>query len=277
MLNQSRGGQTFWTVGQFQKFGRRRGSHHIIWFFHWIVEKKIWNNLSKILLKTTQLYSTKAHCVLTCFENKWTIPDVRARTRAIIKFDKRWDEKPHRTVLASVLDSMVPLSLSAVNSHTFGCAVAHYSSYILACFTSRIRRDALHVDVNDVLPPNGAQIERLAEQYFGHLNSSMKTVSNGYGLEWVSKRRCKRHGGGGGGLWDTATTVAVQNADGLINRFLYLSGPSSNSRRAHTARAHKMVFNSRSFCVFLFSLSVKRKDKHDTAFSGLWEWIGRGD
>ena len=29
---------------------------------------------------------------------------------------------------------------------------------MLAYFMSRIRIDALHVDVNDVLPPNGAQI-----------------------------------------------------------------------------------------------------------------------
>jgi len=47
-------------------------------------------------------------------------------------FYKGRDEKLRRgkpTVLASVLDSMIPLSLSAMN-----------------------------VDVNDVLPPNGAQI-----------------------------------------------------------------------------------------------------------------------
>ncbi len=31
-------------------------------------------------------------------------------------------------------------------------------SFMLAYFMSRIRIDALHVDVNDVSPPNGAQI-----------------------------------------------------------------------------------------------------------------------
>ncbi len=33
-----------------------------------------------------------------------------------------------------------------------------YWSFMLAYFMSRIRIDVLHVDVNDVLPPNGAQI-----------------------------------------------------------------------------------------------------------------------
>ena len=33
-------------------------------------------------------------------------------------------KKPRRAVLASVLDEMIPLSLSVVNSHTFGCEVA---------------------------------------------------------------------------------------------------------------------------------------------------------
>ncbi len=73
-------------------------------------------------------------------------------------FYKRWDEKPRRAVLASVLDSMVPLALSAVSSHTSGCEVAHYWSFMLAYFTSRIRIDALHVDVKDLLPPIEAQI-----------------------------------------------------------------------------------------------------------------------
>ena len=30
----NRGGQTFWTAGHFQKFGRRHGQHHTIRFFH---------------------------------------------------------------------------------------------------------------------------------------------------------------------------------------------------------------------------------------------------
>ena len=67
---------------------------------------------------------------------------------SLLIFYNRWDEKPRRAVLASVLDEMVPLSLSAVNSHTFDFEVA----------MNWIRIEALHVDVNDVLPPNGAQI-----------------------------------------------------------------------------------------------------------------------
>ena len=57
--------------------------------------------------------------------NELSIPDIRARTLMIIFFYQRWDEKPRRAVLVSVLDEMVLLSLSAVNSHTFGCEVAH--------------------------------------------------------------------------------------------------------------------------------------------------------
>ena len=39
-------------------------------------------------------------------------------------------------------------------------AGGHLASFMLAFVLSRIRIDALHVDVNDVLPPDGAQILR---------------------------------------------------------------------------------------------------------------------
>ena len=40
-------------------------------------------------------------------------------------FYKGRDDQARRAVLASVLDEMVQSSFSAVNSHTFGCEVAH--------------------------------------------------------------------------------------------------------------------------------------------------------